>query len=292
LGIVGWVRFAFLVLASLLLSGCSQFFSDYVNYGFSQQRTLALFAFFGGSVIEADIEPLYDEPPIILGNGISESARVSIPDGPFILPVGNPFVIGDLPGQSCLSRILGWEISELSGILRYDIDADEDDNDAEQLIVEIVTGRSGAFFEYERTPGISGVELIGITPDRYTLAFADGDATDTLTLAGVGVSAILRKLDRPADATDECNALSLIDVEAEAVVLGTPGFNSLGHTPTGRLEGREEIQAFLAEVLHEEPAGIRLISAQEQSVSMYVMNTDTGTLDLFIFYNHDGAVSR
>lgn len=184
-----------IIASSLLFSGCSNVFSEFVNYGFSRDGLGAVFEFFGGSGVEAEVEPLSDQPVIILGNGISESASVAIPDGPFILPVGNPFSIGELPERSLLSRILGWEISELSGIIRYDIDADENDNDAEQLLAEIITGRSGAFFDYETVPGISGVELIDITTESYTLAFADGNARDTLTLTGEGVRAILRDLD-------------------------------------------------------------------------------------------------
>ncbi len=274
-----------LISVALLLPGCTQFFSDFVNYGFSQEGLLAVFDFFGGSVIEADIAPLSEEPVIVLGNGLSESASIAIPDGPFILPVGNPFVIGELPGQSCLSRVLGMEISELSGILRYDIDADEDDNDAEQLLVEIVTGRSGAFFDYETTPGISGVELVDITPESYTLAFADGDVTDELTLGGEGIRAILRNLDRPADATDGTNALSLIDTATDSVLLCRATVDPVYPAAGGRLEGRDEIHAFLEEVLRNEPVGISVISVHEQSVSLYVTNSEMGTTDLFIFFS-------
>jgi len=282
----------FLLISSfLLLSGCTNSFSDFVNYGFSQEGIRAVFEFFGGSGIEAEIEPLSEQPVIILGNGIPESASIAIPDGPFILPVGNPFAIGSLPEQSFLSRILGMEISELSGILRYDIDADEDDNDAEQLLVEIITGQSPCLNQ-ETAPGISGVELIDITPGSYTLAFADGNAADRLTLTGEGIRAILRNLDSPADATDEINALSLIDTATDSVLLGRTAVNPVHPAAGIRLEGPDEIHAFLEEVQSDEPAGISLIAVHEQSVSLYITNSETGTTDLFIFFNKDSPVGR
>lgn len=276
-------RIVLLVFASLLLPGCTNFFSDFVNFGFSRDGIGAVFAFFGGLGVEAQIEPLSEEPVIILGNRRSESAHIAIPDGPFILPVGNPFAIGDLPGRSILSRLLRMEISELSGIIRYDIDADENDNDAEQLLTEIITGRSGAFFEYETARGISGVELVDITPDSYTLAFADGDATDRLTLTGAGIRAILGALNSPADATDGTSSLSLIDGATDVVTLGGPPYNPVYATSGHRLEGRDDIQAFLDKVVRDEPVGIQLVGVHEQSISLFITNDAAGTRDLFIF---------
>jgi hypothetical protein len=271
-----------LLSCCLLLSGCRGAFADFVNYGFSRPALRSVFEFCGGAVVESNIEPLFDAPVIVLGNGVSEIARVEIPDGPYILAVGNPYAIGELPGQSCLSRLLGWQISELSSIILYDIDADEDDNDAEQILLEIVTGASPSLRE-ETVPGISGVALVGIGPGSYTLAFDDGNATDTLTLAGPGLGAVLEKLDSPADATDDVNALSLIDVETDTVVLGDRANNPVYAAAGSRLEGREEIEAFLEAVLGEAHMGIDVIGVDAGSVSMFVSNAVTGTRDLFVF---------
>ena len=54
-----------------------------------------------------------------------------------------------------------------------------------------------------------------------------------------------------------------------------------------RLRGADAIYALLEKVLLDEPAGIRLISVHQHSVSMYVTNSRTGTLDLFVFFNMD-----
>lgn len=123
----------FAALLTLAVNGGATFFSDCVNYGFSDPTIRAMLERFGGAGIEAEVQVLTDGPPIVLGNGIAESGTVLIPDGAFIIPVGDPFVIGELEGQSRLSLALGMRISELSGIIRYDIDADTNDNDVEQL---------------------------------------------------------------------------------------------------------------------------------------------------------------
>jgi hypothetical protein len=191
----------FAVLLTLAVNGDATFCSDCVNYGFSDPTIRATFERFGGAGIEAAVQALTDGPPIVLGNGSAESGLVMIPDGPFIIPVGNPFVIGELEGQSRLSLALGMRISELSGIIRHDIDTDKNDNDVEQILTEIVTGQSGAFFEYETRPGISGVSLTDLTPRSFTLAFEDSAAEDTLTFTGAGAEAILQRLDSPANET-------------------------------------------------------------------------------------------
>jgi hypothetical protein len=127
------------------------------------------------------------------------------------------------------------------------------------------------------------VALVGIGPGSYTLAFDDGNATDTLTLAGPGLGAVLEKLDSPADATDDVNALSLIDVETDTVVLGDRANNPVYAAAGSRLEGREEIEAFLEAVLGEAHMGIDVIGVDAGSVSMFVSNAVTGTRDLFVF---------
>lgn len=277
-------RIGLMLLVGFSLTGCRDFFPDFVNYGFSQHGLRAIFEFFGGEIVESNIEPLTEKPVIVLGNGLPETATIALPDGPYILPVGNPYAIGELPGRSCLSRILHLQISELSSIILYDIDADEDDNDAEQLLLEIVTGESPSLGD-EVEPGISGVKLVDITPDRYTLTFSDGDATDTLTLTGPGIQTVLQNLNMPADATNDANALSLINAETDTVLLGDTPINPIWPTAGDRLHGADEIHAFLEAVLRDTPDDISLIRVRDEFVSMFVTHPETGTKDLFVFYN-------
>jgi hypothetical protein len=281
---------AFVLPLILALNGCATFFSDFVNYGFSDPNMKATFEFFGGTGVEAEVQALPDEPPIVLGNGISESGKVMIPDGPFIIPIGNPFVIGELEGQSGLSLALGMRISELSGILRYDIDSDENDNDVEQLLTEIVTGQSGAFFEYETRPGISGVSLIDMTSRSFTLAFEDYPAEDTLTFAGEGVEAILQRLDSPANITDKENSFSMVDMGTEAIVIGNGSERASWCRDNDPISGEDELGRLLQALLRAEDdslSGFRveLVSIHSQSIALFIFNDERGSMDLVLFHN-------
>lgn len=277
------------VLLTLALNGGATFCSDCVNYGFSDPTIRAAFELFGGAGIEAQVQALTDAPPIVLGNGIAESGLVMIPDGPFIIPIGDPFVIGELEGQSRLSLALGMRISELSGIIRHDIDADKNDNDVEQLLTEIVTGRSGALFEYETRPGIAGVSLIDMTPRSFTLAFEDYAAEDTLTFTGAGAEAILQRLDSPANIADAENAFSMVDMGTEAMVIRNASEHTSWRRDNDPISGEEELGQLLQALLlaeDESLSGFRveLVSIHCQSIALFMFNDERRSMDLVLFH--------
>ena len=174
------------------------FFSDLVNFGFSVPSIRSVFEVLGGDDVATDIDPLTPDPVIDVGNGIAETASVELPIGLYTLEIGSPFGVGSKGGLSIMSDLIGLEVSELSGILRNNIDADLNDNDAEQILAELLTGKSGAKFDFETEPGIDGIELIELTPSSYTISIKDGNVRDILTLRGPGVGATLDDFDTEA----------------------------------------------------------------------------------------------
>ena len=269
------------------------FFADLVNFGFSDPEIRTVFETFGLGDVIAPIEPLTPEPPIDVDNGIAETAIVALPIGPYVLYIGNTFAVGESGGSSAVSDKIGLEVSELSSIVRSEIDADANDNDAQQMLAEMVTGVSGAIFETETEPGIDGVELVGLTPDSFTFAFQDNGVEDRLTLTGPGAKAILDGFDTDANIADGVNSISLVDLATETVVLGDPDDNPLsGILPDG-FDGAASAQELL-EALSEDDDGqigsVTLVSVDDTGFSVRVDNALTGELDYLVFDNSSGTL--
>jgi len=261
--------------------------TDTLNFAFSVPSIRSFIERAAPEQNVPDVDPLFDEPVIDVDNGISEMATVEIPDGQFIFEIGSPFNVGTKGGFSLLFKKKQAPVSELSSILRNEVDADADDNDAQQLLEEIVTGDSGAVADFERKPGIDGVKLTGLTPDTYTLRFEDNGVYDYLTFAGPGTEAILEEFDQraPASITDGMNNLSLVDIgEGESVEVGQ-ALNPFSGVLDGPIEDADHVEALVA--LAKDPVydHIRLISEDEDSVSVQVDNEMTGETDFLVFFN-------
>jgi hypothetical protein len=132
-----------------------------------------------GADLLADVEPTVLPPGFDLANARADTATVRLPDAPYIVDLGDPRGVGD---------------GELARIVLRAFDRDGDDDDAEQVLAELLTGRSGANLDLEFAPGIDGVELVDISRRDYTVAFETAGGTDVLTLAGPGVEAVLARL--------------------------------------------------------------------------------------------------
>lgn len=211
-------------------------FSDYVNWSFGKPLLRAINAIIGGENDVPNVDPIFPNPIIDIGNSLEEEATVLLPTEEYIIAgIGSPFEIGSrYGGFSFLGQILGLRITEFSGIVRDTIDADLDDNDVEQILVEILTGQSGAKFDFETEPGIDGVELVGLTPETFTLALTTVDGTtDRLTFGGPGTRSVLETLDSDANIGDSTNAISIVDLATETVELGGQLADLLGTSFAG-----------------------------------------------------------
>jgi hypothetical protein len=133
---------------------------------------------FGPDLI-ADADQIILPPDFDVNNGLPDVATVSLPIGPYILDIGEPHNVGE---------------GELARVVLGLVDADHDDNDAEQILYEIFTGTSGANLDFEDEPGILGVELLNISLSEFTLLIEDADVIDMLTFVGPGTEDILARL--------------------------------------------------------------------------------------------------
>ena len=133
-----------------------------------------------GPNLLADVEPI--RLPLEVGfdidNGRADVASVDIPIGPYILDIGNTHNVGD---------------GEFARVVLGLVDSDGDDNDLEQILNEITTGTSGANLDFEREPGIVGVDLLKVDQALayFVLGFEDGGLIDELTFTGPGTAALL-----------------------------------------------------------------------------------------------------
>ncbi|MFY1599696.1 SRPBCC family protein, partial [Micromonospora sp. WMMD737] len=265
--------------------------SDVLNFAFSVPALRALFEAIAPGLNLADAEPLTEQPVVDVANGVPETAAVTVPLGEFVFEIGDTFAVGTEGGFSLLSSLLALPISELSGILRAEVDADDNDNDAQQLLEEILNGRSGAQLDFESEPGIDGVQLVGLTPVSFTLAFADGVQTDRLTFEGPGSEAILAGFDARggADLADGQNNLSLIDVGSEELVLGDGPANPIFDLFGDGFAGDADLAALIAAVTGGSNPAVSLVSQDAGSISVRIDNPVTGEFDLLVFYDPTGA---
>lgn len=266
--------------------------SDTLNFAFSVPVLATLFEAIAPGLNVADADPLTEEPVIDVANGISETATLAIPTGEFVFEIGDPFAVGTQGGLSFLSHLVGLPISELSGILRNEVDADDNDNDAQQLLEEILTGRSGAILDFENVPGIDGVELVGLTPTSLTLAFQDGEAaTDRLTLEGPGAEAILADFDARdgANLADGQNNISLIEIDSDTLELGDEDNNPIYDLVGNEFGGDDDLDALIAAAKDPAREDVKLISEDQGSISIRIDNPTTGEFDLLVFSDPNGT---
>ncbi|CAB9502578.1 expressed unknown protein [Seminavis robusta] len=277
-------------------------FSDFVNTLFAIPLTRNLIACLvtTGDVPEIQ-EFTYANPTIDMGDDIAEETVIEIPEGPYIVTeqsTGSPFHVGTKVGSSIL-----WQahvpITELSSILRDNIDADDNDNDVEQLLQEILTGQSGACFDCETEPGIDGVELVAMTPTTYTLeltSLKSQHIKDTITFAGPGTAAILAKMD--AATTETQNAIRIFDLgrgETKTEIAGTLLGNVLSRSS---LEGMAEAEALYYRALtagdevwrktnNSSNSGMRLLSGEPgKSFALRVhSNEQANRFDYLVFHD-------
>ena len=221
----------------------------------------------------ADGFSLFPEPVVNVNDTSSESASVLIPDGVYLFSLG----LLDIGGR------FGFLSELFSQAVNLNFDRDADDDDAEQVLKEIVDGDGGAVLDTERVPGIDGVELLSITPDSYTLSFENGDALDVLTLEGPGIAAVINKLDSPADVADGVNSLGLIDLSQETVEAGSEAANPITGIADGRIDTEGELVALMGAVLSPGDERGDFLSVEPDSFAVRVNNPAMNAFDLLIF---------
>ncbi len=221
----------------------------------------------------ADGFSLFPEPVLNVNDATSETASVYIPDDAYLFSLG----LLDLGGPfGPPSEFFGQAVN-----LNFDRDADDDD--AEQVLKEMIDGDGGAVFDFEREPGIDGVALLSITPDSYTLSFENGDALDVLTLQGSGIAAVIAKLDSPANVADGLNNLSLVDLSEETVVVGSGAANPVPEIAEERIATEGELVALLDAALDPADERVHFLSVEPESFAVRVDNQATGAFDVLIF---------
>ncbi len=273
--------------AAFLTQELQFLYQDFVNFLFSVPEIRELIAVIIGESDVPPVDPLFDEPPIDVDNGIAESVTVEIPaDEFFILEIGNVFAVGDDGPLSRLGQRLDLEISELSGIVRDTIDRDSDDDDVEQIFDEILTGVGSDNIDFENEPGIDGVELVGLTRESYTIAIEDNDVADLLTFAGAGTAAILADFDTIVDISDGANSLGLVDVATESLVFGDGDANPIFDL-VGDAFDLVDVEALFIAATDPTEDRVSLISDDGTSFAVRIENAATEAFDFVVF---DGAV--
>jgi hypothetical protein len=221
----------------------------------------------------ADGFSLFPEPVLNVNDTTSESASVFIPDDVYLFSLG----LLDIGGRF-------GPLSELfSQAVNLNFDRDADDDDAEQVLKEIIDGDGGAVLDSEREPGIEGVELISITPDSYTLSFANGAALDVLTLEGPGIEAVINKLDSPADVADGVNALSLVNLSGETMVAGSGAANPIAGIADAQIDTEGELARLIDAALTPGDERVDFLSVEPDSFAVRVDNPAMSAFDLLIF---------
>jgi hypothetical protein len=220
-----------------------------------------------GPKLLADVDPILLPPAFDVDNGRADDATVWLPTGSFVLDIGNSHNVGD---------------GEFSRVTLGLVDSDGDDNDAEQLLSEIVTGISGANLDFEWKPGIVGVHLVDISLEEYTLELEDGDTTDLLTFCGPGAEAVFAKLDAPANLVDFRNDLSFVEIGVEEVNVGL-WWNPISDLVGWCLCTAEDVEALMDAALSGDER-IELIGFDDSRISLIVRNGLTGSADMLILF--------
>lgn len=221
-----------------------------------------------GPDLLADVEPLVLPPNFDLDNDRADTASVELPDAPYILDLGTPENVGN---------------GELARIILRALDRDGDDDDAEQILLELFTGRSGANLDFETEPGIDGVTLVDLSREDYTLAFETAGGVDVLTLEGPGVEAVLDRLDAPVLLSDGGDGVSLVEVGAEQVDLGDPWSHPLGELVGHRLGSRQDVEALL-HAGERGDDGVSLLASGPAWMAVAVHNDGTRETDTLVLF--------
>jgi hypothetical protein len=254
-----------------VFTGLPQEIKTGVETGIRDVLTLAR-PLFGPNEV-ADGFSLFPEPVLNVNDTMPESASVFIPDDVYLFSLG----LWDLGGP------FGQPSEFFGQAVNLNFDRDADDDDAEQVLKEMIDGDGGAVFDFEREPGIDGVTLLSITPNSYTLSFENGDALDVLTLEGPGIEAVIRKLDSPADVGDGFNNLSLVDLSKETVEVGSGAATPLGGIADAQIDTEGELVALLDAALNSRDERVSLLSVEPDSFAVRVNNPAMGAFDLLIF---------
>jgi hypothetical protein len=221
---------------------------------------------------------LFPEPVLNVNDPVSETASVVLPDDVYLFSLG----LLDIGGRFGPSSEL------FSKAVNLNFDRDANDDDAEQVLSEIVEGSSGAVFDNERVPGIEGVELISITPESYTLSFDNGEALDVLTLEGPGIERVINKLDSPVALGDGINSLGLVNLSEETVTVSSGSANPVVGIADEPINTEEELAALLDAAVNPDDERVSLLSVKPDSFAVRVDEQTTNVFDLLIF-NGDPA---
>ncbi len=219
-----------------------------------------------GPDLLADVDPITLPPGFDINNGRDDTAVVTLGLGPYILDIGSPVGVGNL---------------EFGRLILGGLDGDDNDDDAFQILQELITGRTAANLDFENKPGIVGVDLVELTPSSYTIEIKENAATDLLTLNGPNIEAVLDELDSPANIRDRKNGLSLVDVGSEPVQAGGPFLNPIFDLIGRRLDDEADVSAILAAAETGDDRVERL-GLDADYLSVVVNNPRTGTSDVLV----------
>jgi hypothetical protein len=194
---------------------------------------------------------LFPEPVMNVNDGVAETAQVHLEDEPYLFSLG----LLDLSGK------FGPRSELFSRALNLNFDRDADDDDAYQLLKEIIDGDGGAFVDLEREPGVEGVELLALTADAYTVSFDNDEVVDVLTVEGPDVEGVLGDLNAPANPADGANHLSLVNTLPQSM-----------------------LEAVLKAALDRSDNRATLLGVENDNFAARVDNATTGEFDLFVFF--------
>jgi len=217
--------------------------------------------------------PLFPEPVVNINDDVAEATTVDVPDAPYLFSFGL-LAVGGTFGPT--SELFG-------GALNLNFDRDADDDDALQLLKEIVDGRGGAAFDEETQPGVEDVALVSITGGSYTLAFDNGVVTDVVTFVGAGIENAVDALATRTVFGDGQNTLGRL---FEDVVSAGGTRNPIPDLVTGRLNTPAEIEALVAAAVDTGDERVELLAIERDAVSVKVLNALTDAFDIVLL---DGA---
>ncbi len=244
-----------------------------IEFGLMDLLT-ALRPLFGPTVVAEGFE-LFPPPVLDVNDPEPETATVTLPDDVYLFSLG----LLDIGGAF-------GPLSELfSGAVNLNFDRDADDDDAEQVLREIVTGEGGAALDRETEPGIDGVTLLSLTADAYTLAFDNGEAIDVLTLDGAGAARAIAAVDgvnSPVDLSDGVNALALVDLDEETVSAGVGDANPIPDIADAVIDSAAELAALLQAALDPGDDMVDLLAVEPDAFTVRVANPATGAFDLLV----------
>lgn len=160
-------------------------------------------------------------------------------------------------------------------------------NDVALMLRELTTGAGDS--DRGNIAGISGVELLYLDDDSFSLSFSRTDGTtDIIDFVGEGLVDILAAQDGGADLGDGKSRFSIIDTGALTgplgsgnAIIGTKVINDLIGGQLNKNSG--DVLAILEAALSGEDDRISLLGLDESSFSVRVFNEAKGTTDTVLF---------